>query len=198
MSTFRWTGDAVLARFTASVDEGVTRMASVAAETARSRMGGNSAARLPFHTRDTYTSSRPGGYPGRRQGRLAASVTSTRAVRGVAQYGTNVKYGRYLEFGANPQGKPMLAIPLTGLAETLRIRHGGVRGIPGTRLIRTPRGLFIVRTYRGHNARTEFLFKLQRSARILPRPWIMRAAREAIPAMRSAFTSTMAAKGFGR
>lgn len=198
MSRFEWRGDAVLARFKAAVDEGVTQMASEAAETARSRMGGNSAARLPFHTRDTYTSSRPGQYPGRRSGRLAMSVTHTRAVGGVAQYGTNNKVGKWMEFGANPRGRPMLAIPLSGLAESLRIRHGSVRNIPGTRLIRTPRGLFIVRTYRGHNSRSEFLFKLQASARILPRPWILRAGREAIPAMRRQFLRSMAQRGFGR
>lgn len=198
MSTFRWQGEAVMARFRAAVDEGVTRMAAVAAETARARMGGNTASLLPGQSRSTYTSSKPGGYPGRRTGHLARSITHTRAVRGVAQYGTNVKYGRYLEYGANPRGRPLLAIPLSGLAETLRIRHGGTRNIPGLRLVRTKRNLFLVRHVRGHHARSEFLFLLTPSVRIAPRPWIHRAAREAIPAMRRVFVATMAERGFGR
>lgn len=60
-----------------------------------------------------YVASRPGNPPHRRTGQLARSVASARLQPGVWGFGTNLKYGRFLELGtgrmaARPFLRPVL------------------------------------------------------------------------------------------
>lgn len=55
------------------------------------------------HGRQRFRAAKPGDFPGYRTGHLAHSLTfqtpEEGGTPGVAAYGTNVKYGRYLEYG---------------------------------------------------------------------------------------------------
>lgn len=63
--------------------------------------------------RNKYASSAPGDFPGVRTGRLRNSIAMIRARRGamVVTVGTNVKYGRYLEYGWMVKGHAQPARP---------------------------------------------------------------------------------------
>jgi len=77
--------------------------------------------------------SRPGDYPGYRTGHLARNVQSeTDPARLVARVGTNVLYGRYLEFGTRRMAaRPWLSRALWDFApEIARILS---RAVPGGR-----------------------------------------------------------------
>lgn len=180
-----WNAQAIMARVQHAVNAGVYAGAIEAARTVREDMGGTGGTRdsgVLGSSRNSYTSSAPGGPPGVRSGNLRNSIDAMSpeelGTPSRAAYGTNVAYGRHLEFGAYPRAKAgkYLTIPLHGKAESALIRAGGsVRNIPGLFFIRTMKGqLFLARKYGGKRARVELWFILKKSVRIAARPWAFR------------------------
>lgn len=206
MSAVTWTPERFLETIRVAANGAAKAGAEVAADHARRSMGGGAAEKRFGHTRDSYTSSPVGGYPGVRSGHLRRSITAVGTEvtgrDGLAAYGTNVRYGRTHEFGAviRPKRGKLLAIPLSGLAQSLLIRAGGnVRNIPGLRLIRGKKNLLLVLDVGGRKARTELLFALVPSVTVPARPWAMRSARESAPrmveAMKAEFRLKLARSG---
>lgn len=179
-----WNRDVIRERVRRAVGDGLLAGAQEAVITTREDMGGSgggvTAAGTIGSARNTYRSSPAGGPPGVRTGHLWRSIEAVGpdelgSLR--AAYGTNVPYGRHLEFGASPRGHgKYLAIPLHGKAQAAYIRAGhSVRAIPKLFPIRTMRGqLFLARKYGGARARVELWFLLRRSVRIPARPWAQR------------------------
>lgn len=172
---------AVLAR---AVDRGVGRAAIVfeaAAKTAIRNTGGAGVGGGKVWNKPSH----PGGFPASQSGRLRNSITSERASWAVYRVGTNVAYGKHLEFGAHPRAKrgKYLTVPMNYEASRLLKRAGSVRNIPGLKIIaRTRRGWLLgfkagtSRVVRGKTSKvrnTKALFALVPDVTILPRPWLL-------------------------
>lgn len=196
-----WRGDQWARAIVPAINRGLTAAAQVCADQAKSSMG-----RSP---------SSPGSPPGVDTGMLRASIVAVSPeALGTplrSAFGTALPYGRHLEFGAHvtPKRSKYLFVPVDrGLAQKLnRIGAGGVRGMPGLKYIPPGRG-------RGGNYGGRFVLTqgtrvhvrgvrrqsrsvspgttvaiLLKSVRILPRPWIRRAAMTAAPKARAAFVA---------
>lgn len=126
-------------------------------------------------------SSAPGSPPNVQSGFLRNSVTAVNANDLgrplAAAYGTNVPYGRYLEFGANVRGRPWLTVPIHPDAKKAARRGIPARRLP-LRLIKTKTQLLLIRDKKGKNARTEVWFVLKRAVKIAARPWLGRSLND--------------------
>src|SRR5690606_28580100 len=98
--------------------------------------------------------SPPGGPPGVDTGRVRRSITVQRTGLTVT-VGTNLDYGRWLEFGANPRARKSkyMPVPITREARMAQRRVGSVRSIPGLKPLKTPRGFYLVKEIGGKRAR---------------------------------------------
>lgn len=163
--------------------------------------------------------SAPGSSPGKDTGHLASSVAAVgpaqTGIPGKAAFGTNVPYGRHLEFGAfiTPKHSKYLAVPvdrmlvskLQGIKRSFLFSYlQRTRNIPGLRYVPPRKGannggrLVLENRIRGINVRGPkkktrtaqagtTVFVLKRSVVLKPRPWILRAAWQAAPEARSKF-----------
>jgi phage gpG-like protein len=183
-ATVKWDDEWAKEAADRAANVGVAAMATVVAE----------------HTRDnlratSYPSvSSPGDMPSRDQGQLARSVTTTPVENGVAFVGTNLKYGRVLEYGGiiSAKNKRYLTVPTIGRQEwrkIIREGRGSLRDVPGLFVFRSKRGnLLIGRTIgKGKASRLEAVAALKQSVTIAPRPWLLRSANEALPEARKRF-----------
>ncbi len=125
--------------------------------------------------------SLPGRPPNSQTGNLRNSVTAVHArdlgVDLAAAYGTNVPYGRYLEFGARPKGSPWLTIPVSKEAKAASRRGLGARSFR-LRFVKTKNAALLVKDIPGRNARMEVWYVLKHEVYIAPRPWLRRAVRD--------------------
>lgn len=196
-----WNGDRFNRQLHVAVDAAATAMARTVAEQARANLRSTKAGIDQSSGRKFFTGgSKPGGFPAARSGFLSRSVTSTGAQGGVSYAGTNVKYGRYLEYGAviRPKQARALTIPLNGEAVRLLARHRRTRNIPNLRVVKLRDGrMFLVgkRHRAGKNEKPVFLFVLKQEVRIAPRPWLLRSAKQSRSRMlqngRAAFERSM-------
>ena len=172
---------AVLAR---AVDRGVGRAAKVferAAKVGIQRTGGRGVGGGKVWNKP----SQPGQFPASQSGNLRNKITSEPASWAVYRVGTNVTYGKHLEFGAHPRAKKgkYLTVPMNYEASRLLKTAGSVRNIPGLKIIaRTRRGWLLgfkagtSRVVRGKTSKvrnTKALFALVPDVTILPRPWLL-------------------------
>lgn len=125
--------------------------------------------------------SLPGSPPNSQSGLLRNSVTAVHAkdlgIPLAAAYGTNVPYGRYLEFGANPKGNPWLTIPVHPQAKRASRRGQSARSFP-LRFVKTKNAALLVKDVPGKHARMEVWYVLKHEVKIAPRPWLLRAVRD--------------------
>lgn len=117
-SGMTWRGDQYLAELGKAADAAITQAAVTAAQQAAMNIGSESGGvrvggkvvsarrgdkfKAP-RGRQRHVASRPGDFPGYRTGHLARSMAFVSpaefGVPRTAAYGTNVRYGRYLEYG---------------------------------------------------------------------------------------------------
>lgn len=125
--------------------------------------------------------SLPGNPPNSQSGHLRNSVTAVHSkdlgVPLAAAFGTNVPYGRYLEFGANPKGKPWLTIPVHPEAKRASRRGQGARSFR-LRFQKTRNGALLVKDVPGNRGRSEVWYVLKHEVHIAPRPWLLRSVRD--------------------
>ncbi len=95
--------DAFMRDMQKAIDEGLEAAAFEASKlSARSMPGSGAAAIGKTPTgRNIYRASTPGSPPGIRTGTLRNSIGFARIRRGVWGFGTNLKYGRFLELGTS-------------------------------------------------------------------------------------------------
>jgi len=100
--------DEFLRDLIAATDAGLRAASHEGADGAAASMPGAGATKYTSPTGQVrYFGSNPGSPPGVRTNRLKGSVTNARIQPLVWGYGTNVKYGRHLEYGAStPGGQP--------------------------------------------------------------------------------------------
>lgn len=91
-----------------AVEAGLAQAAFIGAESARASMPGAGASAAPGSSgRLAYRASTAGQPPGVRTARLKNDITDAKTGRMSHGFGTQVKYGRYLELGATtPGGQP--------------------------------------------------------------------------------------------
>lgn len=143
----------------------------------------------------------PGNPPNSQSGHLSRSISAASpedlGTPRRAAFGTNVVYGKYLEFGATPVAKGgALVIPINRAARRLLVEAGGRArsallamrfryhyGNTHVARIKTKKGGLLICVQadggRGKGARTllnEPMFVLAKSAHIAPRPWLRPAA----------------------
>lgn len=136
--------------------------------------------------------SLPGEPPGLDTGTLARSVNVTEPENLSIRVGTDLPYGRHLEFGAVVTAKKAkyLTIPLNRAAKMMRRRNTTLRSVAGLfPLIRpgkTP--LLARRKVRGKDKTIEPMFALKKTVRIEARPWMRPALDNAKDEMQAAFS----------
>lgn len=184
MTTFNWQGGAFNRRVIRAANAGISAAAMSLAETARRSFGVNHGG-VP---------SVPGRPPNTQTGNLRRRIAwvGPRVMGDLrAAYGTDVAYGRHLEFGAKPVAKraKYLTVPITDRAVKLLRRFGSVRNIPGlvwspskkkakksSDRVASTRGRKRARFggYLGFRSGGVFepMFVLVKSVRILARPWL--------------------------
>lgn len=149
--------------------------------------------------------SLPGNPPNSQTGHLRNSVTAVHprdlGIPLTAAFGTNVKYGRYLEFGASPRGNPYLTIPIHPEAKRASRRGQSARSFR-LRFVKTKNAALLVKDVPGRHARMEVWYVLKRQVRIAARPWLLRSVRDVGPRLsqvvNAAFRREMARfKGVG-
>jgi len=97
-----WKGEEFTERAEKAAEAGLGRVAALGADLAAQSMPGSGATAVPGPTgRLVYTPSAPGQPPGVRTNRLRGSLTWDRLGRLRAGFGTNVRYGRFLEEGTS-------------------------------------------------------------------------------------------------
>lgn len=120
-----WYGREISARLAQRATAGVVAAAAAAAQEASSSMGseGGGVLRKTKRGRNVYYAAPAGKYPGIRTGLLRRSITFRRGRGSMeAQFGTTVKYGRFLEFGwMTPSGTHVPARPWA--RRTVRLRR---------------------------------------------------------------------------
>lgn len=180
--TTEWHGDAFKAHMQKAVEAGL-QQAGIVVQAEMIRRLGQNASPSPI-----------GSAPGVDTGRLRRSITVERESGLSVVIGTNLAYGRYLEFGARPTAKRVkfLPVPLTREAKMAQRRVGSVRQIPGLKAIKTPRGMFLVKHKGGKRARVEFWFVLKKSVQIRPRPWLRPSLDAALPRAQAKLRDTVA------
>lgn len=189
----QWHGDEALKRLEAAANKGLTEYAIVVAGTAE-RSFGREHGGIP---------SKPGMPPHSQSGHLRNSIAYVPAKNLKALVGTNVPYGRHLEFGFTARAKraKFLAVPVHPKASRALVRAGGrTRNIPGLVLIRTKAGqLLLVKPIKGKHARVEVWFVLKKSVTVAPRPWLRpalaRSRAEGLRRMHAAVAREMAKGG---
>lgn len=162
--------DAALRKAT---DDGLAAAALVGADAAVSVLGRNHGG----------VHSEPGEPPNSQTGTLSRSihyVHPRNLAPGVAAFGTNVEYGRHLEFGATvrPKNVKALPVPLTREAARLQRRVTSIRQLglkfayrPSTK----PNCAGILGTESGKGKVFKPMFALMRVVHIWPRPWLKRS-----------------------
>lgn len=188
-----WKGD----EFAAMVRDVVTtRGLPAAAHVVEGRMKDNLSGPGP---------SSPGSPPGQMNGLLKNSIGIS--VSGMtARIGTNLKYGRYLEYGATirPRFAKWLPVPVTRRAKAL-LRQGVAGDLMGTgqtSLRRSGANLQVIRSKRGEPILMEMtkkgkpktngaVFILRKVVRLLPRPWAFRSLNEARSDANRAFAAAV-------
>lgn len=170
----KWDGDGFLRHVRSATNDAVFAGALVCADQAV-RNFGRAHGGVP---------SLPGKPPNSQSGHLRNSVTAVHSkdlgIQLAAAFGTNVKYGRYLEFGANPKGKPYLTIPIHPDAKRASRRGQSARSFR-LRFVKTKKQALLVKDVPGRHARIEVWYVLKRQVRIAPRPWLLRSVRDAGP-----------------
>lgn len=204
-ATVKWNDTRALNAAAIAINTGVQAAANVVADTTR----------INLRQTNYPTVSSPGNSPSRDRGTLARSVVATEAVAGVAFVGTNLKYGRVLEFGGviRPRRAKLLPVPLVGRRRWERlVREGGgtVRGIKNTFLVRTKRNQLLLIQDTGAfglsrrvKHRQEAIAVLKPFVTIQPRPWLRRSMLDAAPeaqrraaqAARNSFIQSMKSGG---
>jgi hypothetical protein len=145
--------------------------------------------------------STPGEPPRKDNNVLAGSIMAVpdHAAK-VVRVGTIVPHGRYMEFGANirPKKGKTLPVPINAAAAKMlrkdAVRLGGLKTQNMT-VIRTRTGaLYLVETTAktGKIKKNGAKFKLVKSVRILPRPWVRRSYLKARKEMQNVFTTAVA------
>lgn len=180
-SQITWRGEQFIQRFRAACNTAATAGAAVAAREAATSFQRSAGP------------SKAGEYPRTDTGHLRRSITfvspQVTGRRGVAAFGTNVKYGRTLEFGGTiTAGKTAknLTIPMNREAVLMRRRHKSLRSVPGLRLVKIGHKKYLAQG-------DKFLFVLKPSVFIAARPWAMRSALRAAPAIRKRIAQTLQA-----
>lgn len=148
--------------------------------------------------------SNPGQPPGQGTGLLKQSITYN--VSGAtARIGTNLKYGRWLEYGftATPKTAKALAVPvnktakrmqsrgivadaISGLFKRAGLRSLGVRFAVIKRKGQSP--LLMETTATGKIKTNGAIFALVKMVRVAARPWALRSLNESRTDMQSAFS----------
>lgn len=169
--SIKWDGNNFLRHVRSAAEDGLYAGATIAADQAVRNFGRNHGG-VP---------SLPGSPPNSQSGHLRNSVTAVHArdlgIPLAAAYGTNVPYGRYLEFGANPKGNPWLTIPVSPEAKRASRRGQGARSFR-LRFVKTKNAALLVKDVPGKHARMEVWYVLKHEVRIAPRPWLRRAVRD--------------------
>jgi len=100
------------ARLLDAADKAVARVAAELASDAAGKMPGAGAAKMATRTgRVKYIPSTPGQPPGVRNDDLRGSITWAKSGKLRYRVGTNVKYGRWLEFGTTGMGGDTIRMP---------------------------------------------------------------------------------------
>lgn len=133
--------------------------------------------------------SRPGGIPHSQEGTLRRSVVAVHPKQlgalGVARYGTNIAYGRFLEFGGliTPKTAKTLAIPANGSARRAVARGRSPREVMSgmgklTRIPLRSGGWMIGKAAQrgGRLLQSMPIFVLKWRVYVSARPWIRRTA----------------------
>lgn len=173
------------------------------------------AVRRGFGTGHGGTSSSAGGFPNTQTGQLRASVTTVKG-RGITWVGTNVMYGRWLNWGASirPRGKA-LGIPLTSAAKTLLRQSGGsvqaaidmLKSRGKVFFKQSASGVLVILDYAAGSRRRAgtrsgdaWFLLTNKTIHLAPRPWGAIAVKTAATAMQTAFVGAfrrvMRQKGF--
>ena len=97
-TTLKWHGDKVEKKILKGVSKNLQHAAQFLARYARQRMG-------------VARTSKPGDYPGKKTGHLRRNVTWQKVNDLLMLWGTNVKYGKYLEEGTSKMsGRPWMTM----------------------------------------------------------------------------------------
>lgn len=176
---------------TRAFNKGVTN-AALAAATQAERSFGSDHGGVP---------SAPGSPPNSQSGNLrnhiAFASPDALSTPGHAAFGTNVEYGRHLEFGAvvRPRTVRYLPVPVNKPAKDMlrRLKGGSLRSQKlkfikyrnGTKMLRE------VTPAKGQLKKNGAAFVLKLVVVIVARPWLARAARDARGDMIDAFNQTV-------
>jgi len=166
--TFKWTGDAWAKAAVPAAEKGLEEVAKFCAEKARVSIGRNHGG----------VASQPGMPPNSQTGNLRrriAWVGAAQVGRLRAAFGTDVKYGRYLEFGARPRARDKyLTVPLTVQAAKALRRVKTVRAIPGLKWHPPRKGNTRSGGVLGKIVSKKFVawFALMTDVTIKARPWL--------------------------
>lgn len=191
MASVNWNAGAAKALLIKAMNAGLTAAAEVAANQAERSFGSDHGG-VP---------SAPGSPPNSQTGHLRNSIaycspdalgTPLRAA-----YGTNVAYGRHLEFGAviRPKSVKYLPVPIN-LPARLMLRRLGGFGVGVVGSLRTqnlmmirPKGkpaMLVEKTPTGRIKKNGAAFVLKKSVKIAARPWAKRAGIDAASQMKAA------------
>lgn len=167
-----WHGDEVARLGREAVAAGLPRAAAVVQAHHKLKLSGASPGKA-------------GGPPGVVTGNLRNSITSNiDAANLSAQIGTNVKYGRWLEYGfvATPKAAKAMPVPLNREARRMLARlsidgEGTRASLKTANLTYVPRKgkppLLVKITGRGRSQRFTPMFVLLKVVRVAPRPWVV-------------------------
>jgi len=132
--------------------------------------------------------SKPGGWPGKRSGKLGMSIKLAPATKAnlLAKIGSNIPQARYMQFGVRPTKKGGLTVPLNKEAAKKLADYGGIRNYARAE------GLVFIRSHhkqgnsgvwakvRGSvkrkNQRLEAMVALRKS--VAARPWATLGVKE--------------------
>jgi phage gpG-like protein len=199
-TSLQWNADDILRRVVKAANAGVLLAA----------VKGQEYTITHFTEAGRYESSDPGSPPNVRRGKLRQSIVAVGPDQlGTplhAAFGTNVKYGAYLEFGATVRPKNGRALPVPINAKAIRMLErlpagGSLRSVKNLIIKKRPglAPLLVEMTAGGKKGTNKkeksngAVFILKSSFTIRPRPWLRPALRNAAPAMVAEFNET-----FGR
>lgn len=164
----KWNGDNWLKAVKTAAEDALYAGAAVAADSAARSMGRSHGG----------ISSSPGSPPNVQTSHLRNSIAFVHA-RDLgrpltAAFGTNVPYGRFLEFGATVRARDKkLTVPLNQKAKRLLASVGGNIRALALRVVPTKSGAFLALPPSVKGGDPEFLFKLEEEVVIAPRPWLL-------------------------